>query len=205
MTLVALSERHVDALREFSNIGVGHAATALSQLIGKPVSMRVPKVNITAFHRVPEIVGGAETLVAGIHFRVMGNVTGDILVVFPEESARILMGLLLGKRVPAGAEWGENASSALTEIANILTSAYLGALGTLLGVTLIPSVPALACDMAGAIVDAALIEQSRAGDLSLLIETEFFETARAIRGHFFLLPDPASLRLIVDRIGEPRR
>jgi chemotaxis protein CheC len=86
MTLVALSERHVDALREFSNIGVGHAATALSQLIAKPVSMRVPKVNITAFHRVPEVVGGAETLVAGIHFRVMGNVTGDILVVFPEDA-----------------------------------------------------------------------------------------------------------------------
>ena len=203
MTLVALSDRQIDALREFSNIGVGHAATALSQLIRKPVSMRVPKLTVTPFRRVPEIVGGAETLVAGIHFRVMGNVTGDILVVFPEDSARALMELLLGKPVPAGGEWSESAASALKEIANILTSSYLNALGTLLGVTLIPSVPALACDMAGAIVDAALIEQSRSGDLALLIETEFFETARAIRGHFFLLPDPASLRLIFDRIGEP--
>ena len=122
MTLVALTHRHVDALREFSNIGVGHAATALSQLIGKPVSMRVPRVNITPFRRVPQIVGGAETLVAGIHFRVMGNVTGDILVVFPEECARMLMELLLGEPVPAGGEWGEKAASALTEIANILTS-----------------------------------------------------------------------------------
>lgn len=204
MMLGALTDRHVDALREFSNIGVGHAATALSQLIGKPVSMRVPRVNITPFRRVPQIVGGAEMLVAGIHFRVMGNVTGDILVVFPEECARMLMELLLGEPVPAGGEWGEKAASALTEIANILTAAYLGALGTLLGVTLIPSVPALACDMAGAIVDAALIEQSHGGDLALLIETEFFETARAIRGHFFLLPDPASLRLIFDRIAGPR-
>jgi chemotaxis protein CheC len=135
----------------------------------------------------------------------MGSVTGDILVVFPEDCARMLMELLIGKPVPAGGEWGENAASALTEIANILTSAYLSALGTLLGVTLIPSVPALAVDMAGAIIDAALIEQSRGGDLALLIETEFFETARAIRGHFFLLPDPSSLRLIFDRIGAPRR
>ena len=205
MTPVALSHRHVDALREFSNIGVGHAATALSQLIGKQVSMRVPKVNLTPFATVPEIVGGAELLVAGIHFRVMGNVTGDILVVFPEESARVLMELLLGKTVPPEEEWSETAASALTEIANILTSSYLNALGKLLSVTLIPSVPALAVDMAGAIIDAALIEQSRAGDLALLIETEFFETARAIRGHFFLLPDPASLRLIFDRIGASRR
>ncbi len=117
----------------------------------------------------------------------------------------MLTQLLLGKPIPLTGDWGEHAASALTEIANILASAYLSALGTLLGVTLIPSVPALACDMAGAIIDAALIEQSRTGDLALLIETEFFETAQAIRGHFFLLPDPASLRLIFDRIGEPRR
>jgi chemotaxis protein CheC len=204
MKLVALSHRHVDALREFSNIGVGHAATALSQLIGKQVTMRVPQVNITPFSQVPQIVGGAEQLVAGIYFRVMGHATGDILVVFPRDSAKVLMELLLGKPVSVDGDWSETAASSLTEIANILTSAYLNALGTLLGVTLIPSIPSLAYDMAGAILDTALIAQSRVGDLALLIETEFFETDRAIRGHFFLLPDPESLKLILDRIGAPR-
>ncbi|OGP82641.1 MAG: CheY-P-specific phosphatase CheC [Deltaproteobacteria bacterium RBG_13_65_10] len=204
MRLVALSHRQVDALREVSNIGVGHAATALSQLIGRQVSMRVPKVNIIPFSEVPKIVGGAELLVIGIYFQVLGDVTGDILVVFPEDSARALIGLLVNGKFDKNGEWSETAISSLNEIGNILASSYLNALGTLLGVTLIPSVPSLAYDMAGAILDTVLIEQSRVGDLALLIETEFFETKRSLRGHFFLVPDPASLALILDRIGARR-
>jgi chemotaxis protein CheC len=204
MRLVALSHRQVDALREVSNIGVGHAATALSQLIGRQVSMRVPKVNIIPFSQVSSIVGGAELLVVGIYFRVMGDVTGDILVVFPEDGARTLISLVLNGTTEKDGEWTETAVSSLSEIGNILASSYLNALGTILGVTLIPSVPSLAYDMAGAILDTVLIEQSCVGDVALLIETEFFETKRALRGHFFLVPDPASLALILDKIGAHR-
>ena len=44
-------------------------------------------------------------------------------------------------------------ASTLKEVGNILASAYLNALGSLLHMTLIPSVPLLAYDMAGAVVD----------------------------------------------------
>ena len=39
-----LSGEQLDALKEVANIGSGHAATSLSQLMNKKVMVRVPKI-----------------------------------------------------------------------------------------------------------------------------------------------------------------
>ena len=59
-------EIEFDVLTEIGNIGAGNATTALSQLINARIDMRVPKVDLLGFSELAEIVGGAETLVAGI-------------------------------------------------------------------------------------------------------------------------------------------
>lgn len=203
MTFSRLSEGQLDALKEISNIGMGHAATALSQLIGDSIYLRVPRVTVTDIAQVPELMGGAERVVAGIALRILGDARGNILLVFPRESAQRLLGCLL-RREETGLVLTEIGGSTLKEVGNILASAYLNALGSLLHMTLIPSVPMLACDMAGAVVDYVLIELSQAGDLALMVETEFHGVTpgtEAIKGHFFLLPDPASLSFILDAIG----
>ncbi len=79
----------------------------------------------------------------------------------------------------------------------ILAASYLNAISQMLKMVLIPSVPGLAYDMAGAVLDYILIELSQEGETALLIETEFVSESR-IKGHFFLLPDPESLRLILN-------
>ena len=100
--------------------------------------------------------------------------------------------------------WTEMSISALKEVGNILASAYLSALGNLLNKTLIPSVPLLAYDMAGAVVDHVLIELSQSGDFVMMIETDFGgepDQDLAIKGHFFLLPDPATLNIFLSDVG----
>ena len=92
----------------------------------------------------------------------------------------------------------------MKEVGNILASAYLSALGNLLNKTLIPSVPLLAYDMAGAVVDHALIDLSQSGDFAMMIETDFGgepDQGLAIKGHFFLLPDPATLNIFLSAVG----
>jgi chemotaxis protein CheC len=97
--------------------------------------------------------------------------------------------------------------SALKEVGNILASAYLSAIGNLLHRTLIPSVPMLAYDMAGAVVDYVLIDLSMGGNLALMVETDFSGEASLggrIRGHFFLMPDPQTLEIFLRVVaGEP--
>jgi chemotaxis protein CheC len=192
-----LSENDLDYLRELSNIGVGHAATALSQLIGRQVGMRVPKVSVAEFSSVPEIMGGSEKLVSGVYLRVLGDARGGILMILPEESSMALVNLLLKREEPPLSEmW----VSTVKEVGNILASAYLSVLGNMLDITLIPSIPSLAYDMVGSVVDLILIRLGEVGDTAFVFETEFYDIADDVKGHFFLLPDPESIDVLMEAV-----
>jgi chemotaxis protein CheC len=93
------------------------------------------------------------------------------------------------------------ARSVLQEVGNILASAYLNALGQLTGLVFLPSVPVFACDMVGAVVDTALIEQGEAGDVALVMETTFDVEGEALAGQMLLLPSPVSLERIFRAVG----
>ena len=198
-----LNSVQLDTLKEVSNIGMGHAATALSQMIGKRVNLTVPNVTITEISQVPEHLGGAEKMMVGITLQILGDARGSIMLLFPEESAHRLLCSLLGQQ-EKGLVMTEVSVSALKEVGNILASAYLSALGKLLNKTLIPSVPLLAYDMAGAVVDHVLIDLSQSGDFAMMVETDFGgepDQDLAIKGHFFLLPDPVTLNIFFSDVG----
>ena len=46
MTFTKLTEEHLDALREISNVGMGNAATALAQMVSDTVDLHVPSVTL---------------------------------------------------------------------------------------------------------------------------------------------------------------
>ena len=203
MPFLKLNNVQMDILKETSNIGMGHAATALSQMIGHPVKLRVPHVTITKISQVPEYLGGAEKMMVGITLQVLCDARGSILLLFPQESAHRLLCNLIGDQGKV-LIMNEVTISALKEVGNILASAYLSALGSMLHKTLIPSVPLLAYDMAGAVVDYVLIDLSKSSDLAMLVETDFIGESSsdlAIKGHFFLIPDPSTLDMFLDAAG----
>jgi len=198
-----LNNVQMDILKEISNIGMGHAATALSQMIGHPVQLRVPHITITEISQVPDYLGGAEKMTVGITLQILGDARGSIMLLFPQESAHRLLCQLLGEQSQA-LIMDEVTISTLKEVGNILASAYLSALGNMLHKTLIPSVPLLAFDMAGAVVDYVLIDLSKSSDLAMLVETDFTgepSSELTIKGHFFLLPDPSTLQIFLDAAG----
>jgi chemotaxis protein CheC len=55
--------------------------------------------------------------------------------------------------------------------------------------------------MAGAILSIILIQIGQMGDHALVIETEFTSAGGGVKGHFFLIPDPGSLNVILTAIG----
>lgn len=197
MNLSTLSPAQLDTLKEVSNIGMGHAATALSRMLHTRIDLRVPRIAMIEIGDILELVGGAEAEVAGIRLAMNGPTRGTLLLVFPGDSARGLLTRLLGVR--AAEPLDEMGASALKEVGNILASAYLVALGGMLGLPLLPSVPQLAWDMAGAVLDQIFGELGETGR-ALLVETEFHGEAslpEVIRGHFLILPDPATLEEIL--------
>ncbi len=199
--IMELSPVQLDALREIGNVGAGNSATALSQIINHRIDMNVPQVSIVPITDVPDLVGGPDVMVAGVFLRVYGAAPSNILFLLPQESAFYLVDMILGKPHGDTKTLDFMDESALMEIGNILAGAYLNALFNLTKLSLLPSIPALAMDMAGAILSVVLIQLGQMGDHALVIETEFQADEDGIKGHFFLVPDPGSLDTILTAVG----
>ena len=199
--ILELTPTQLDALREIGNVGAGNSATALSQIINHRIDMNVPEVSIVPLTEVPDLVGGPDVMVAGVFLRVYGAAPSNILFLLPQESAFYLVDMILGKPHGDTKTLDFMDESALMEIGNILAGAYLNALFNLTKLSLLPSIPALAMDMAGAILSVVLIQLGQMGDHALVIETEFQADEDGIKGHFFLVPDPGSLDTILSAVG----
>ncbi len=201
MVFPHLNEQKRDALREIGNVGMGQAATALSQLTGKTIHLEVPQVLLTDAAGISGYLGRETQTVVGIYLRMLGDAQGNILMVFPWENATRLLELLLCREVSGGASLSELELSALKEVGNILASAYLNALGETLHMTLIPSVPLMCIDRTGAVIATAFAEFDETGKVALILDTEFFSKDARVSGKFLLLPSPASLAGILAALG----
>ena len=56
----------LDVFREIGSIGVGNAATALSEVLGVKVKMKLPKVSIEGYDEAIASMGHPEDMVAAI-------------------------------------------------------------------------------------------------------------------------------------------
>lgn len=194
----------LDILKEIGNIGAGNATTALSQLINARIDMNVPKVAVLPFNELAEMIGGAETLVAGILFALEGDIDGMMLFVLRTNSAHMLVNQLIGCGQPPTPETGgfnEIEESALKEIGNIITGSYLSSISSLTNLRVVSSVPYLAVDMAGAILSVPAIEFGKMGDEALLIESQFKDMNVDISGYFILIPTMESYKRILNSLG----
>lgn len=192
---------YFDILSEIGNIGAGNATTALAQMIGSKVDMKVPKVELLEFSQVGEAMGGEEQLMAGIYQIVEGDINGSIMFLLEETSAITLISKLMGTpEVDNAGEFGEMELSALKEIGNIITGSYLSSLSTLTNLKIIASIPAISIDMCGSILSVPAIEFGAVGDKMLLIQTEFSDDVK-LTGFFILVPDLESYDKILSSLG----
>jgi len=191
----------LDVLKEVGNIGAGNAATALSRLLDKPVDMRVPTVTIMPFEQVADKVGGFEQVVVAVYMRVDGDAPGNMFFLIQQEAAKKLLGSLLVTDEKDRALFSEMEYSALAEIGNILGGSYLSSLADFTRLSMLPTVPAIAVDMAGAILSYGLLQSGEMGDSALLIDTTFLEGGESFAGHFFFIPDPESFDKIFTALG----
>lgn len=195
----SLKALQLDALREVANIGAGHAATALSQMINATIMISVPTINISRLEEVPPQVSAPEEPVAAVLMHMLGDLTGRTLLVFPKPTAVRLAELMLRRPTGSSSDLGDMEQSAIKEAGNILSSAYMNALSDFMGMLLLPSPPSLAVDMSNAVLTTAYLQFGSDRDYVFCVESEFYMTdsAERLRGFFLLLPDPASLQAIL--------
>lgn len=195
----SLKTIQLDALRETANIGAGHAATALSQMTGHTIMIKVPGITVSNMDELPTQFASDEEPVAAVLMHMLGDLSGRTVLVFPRPTVMRLAELMLRRPVGSSLALGELETSAIKEAGNILSGAYLNALSDFLGMILLPSPPSLVIDMSSAVLTSAFGEFSPDPDAILCVESEFLltEARQSLRGFFLLLPDPASLQVML--------
>ena len=193
------SDQYFDVLKEIGNIGAGNATTALAQLLQCKVDMKVPQIRLLDFSEVGAAIGGEEQLMAGVYLIVEGDITGSMMFLLEEKAAHSLVAKLMQSEETEG-DFTEMELSAMKEIGNIIVASYLNSLSALTGLLIMPSVPDLCIDMAGAILSVPAIEFGEIGDKILMIQTEFSDE-KSLNGYFILVPDLESYDKILSALG----
>ena len=196
----SLNSSIIDVLKEIGNIGAGNTATSLAKMLNKKVDMEVPQVKILEFADVPKLIGGEESLVTGVYFNLEGDLTGSFLFLLDEESALGLLNLMMPMEFK---EFDEMSNSALMEVGNILSGAYISSLAALTNLNISISVPSISYDMAGAILSVPAIQFGMVSDQVLIVENEFFDDDKddMISGYFLLVPDLESYDVLLKSLG----
>jgi chemotaxis protein CheC len=191
------NDAQVDALREVANIGCGHAANALSRLMGgRKVDLSVPRVQSGGANTVATLLEPDAPGVA-VSLGICGELQGTLLLVLPREDAGALESQLLGGQPAEQAE----RDSVVAEVANIAASACLSALGKLTGWKLMPTVPTL---RRGGTRDAlALAADGRAhSSHEVVLEARFLAASvPPVGGQLLLLLERESARSLLARLG----
>lgn len=196
-----MNSTYLDVLKEIGNIGAGNATTALAQMLQKKVDMMVPQAELLEFKEIGKLIGGEDTIMAGVYMVVEGDINGSMMFLLEKNSARHLVNQMLGGfGNPDSDEFGEMEISALKEIGNIMTGSYLNSLSDLTRMKIYPSVPEIAIDMAGAILSVPATEFGVLGDKILMIQTRFTDDIE-IDGFFILVPDIDSYQKILESLG----
>lgn len=202
MSLEQVTETYYDVLKELGNIGAGNAMTALSQMLQTKVDMKVPQVRLLEFSEVGEMMGGEELIMVGVFLGVEGDITGSMMFMVEEQTARHLIQKITMGMLPSGSEFEEMGLSAMKEVGNIITGAYLNSLSTLTNLKIFPTPPALTVDMAGAILSVPAIQFGIFGDKILLIQSQFHDEIQ-LDGYFILIPDMELYAKILTSLGLP--
>ncbi|HEX2985430.1 MAG TPA: chemotaxis protein CheC [Caproiciproducens sp.] len=201
VNLDKLNDMHLDVLKEIGNIGAGNAATSLSQMLNMEVDMTVPTVRILDINDAATALGGPENAVIGILAKLYGDIEGIMMFIIEQNFAKTVLASLLGVQDVSCDHLTDMELSAISEIGNIMISAYAGSISTLSQLNMKTSVPAVTVDMVGAILSVPAIEMSSVSDKIIFIQDDFLSNHNDVSANMMLVPSMDSLSRLMQKLG----
>ena len=186
--------RQEDALRELVHLGSAKAASMLARLVGD-VGVLVDVPSITEGHRwhLTWLFGGRDVNVVAACFAIEGEVSGELWWVLRREQA-VRLTQRLSRR--PGVEL-TNLNAALAEAANIVASACVSAISTMVHAHLLPSTPELHETTA-----ATLVGGEDESPAMTVLSAPFVSTnAPSFSGWLVLLLESSARAEVLQRLG----
>ena len=196
-----LSPIAIDCLQEIGNIGSGNAASSLSAMLSKTVSMNVPRVQVMDDQAVIDVMGGPEKIITAILVTFKGDIKGMMMFLLENAFAQIVVNTFMGKENIDVIQMDEADSSAVKEMGNIMAGAYLSALAAMAEFTVEMDPPSMTVDMMGALMSAPITTLNDVGDKVLFIDDGFKIDNVSIEANILLIPEMESLDILMKKLG----
>lgn len=199
------NSKQLDVFKEISTIGAGNAATSLSKLLKKNITMSVPIVKVLDFSQVGKVLGSEDEIVAGVVTPLAGDVKGMILFILKLDDALNVINTLTKQNYKGLESLDEYAISAIKETGSILSGTYISALSSLTKLKIACRYPNVSIDMAGAILSLPAISFATVSENCLYIDSNFLtkedDSSSNIKANIFLVPDADSFKNILQALG----
>ena len=191
----------IDQLKEIVNIVAGNSDTALAKMLNKRITMTVPDSFAGSIEKVHSEMIGNDEIVSAIFLRLNGDLNGAMLVTFTVKDA-VNLSKLLGQNATGITDLREFDKSALSEVGNVLLGTSANVLADFLQLRVEHSVPDMATDMQGAIMDSILVEIEDDVEHTLALEVGVGVEDEEINGKVYYLFDKASTKTLLERIKD---
>ncbi|MDI6638384.1 MAG: chemotaxis protein CheC [Bacillota bacterium] len=194
------------------------AASVLSDMIGRKIEMSVPDVCFVAREDISRVAKhSVEEPTIGVRIGLTGDVTGDVILIFPRPSAYRLVDILMGNEPGTTTSLTEMGGSALCEVGNLAGSFFLNSLAEATGLRAMPAPPVLDGEtLVSKMLEASVATRDASAGASetsgsgpgrtggrdaLVAQTVLTQSLESVEALFFIVPTNNSLATILNALS----
>ena len=196
-----LNATQLDVMREIGNIGAGNACTALSGLIGTPIDMSVPRIQLLGLDSTSEYLGGDDIEVLGIRIDVKADLTGMMYHIVNKRFAERIINTFYEKKLDSIGSIDEMDMSVISEMGNITSGAYANALATLSGYVVDIGTPTPGGKTIKEILRVPIETFGEVGDKILVVDEQFIIDSEKLTSNMILVLEKESLKKLFEKLG----
>lgn len=203
MNEIKINEIQMNILKKIEIKAANHAANALSKMIGHKININLINIKLIKLEEVPYVPENNEEQVVGIYFKLLEEIKGLSLIMFPKKSALSFIDIFSDKKFESiGIMESEFKKSILMEIGNITLGAFLTIISAKTGIIIIGSIPYIAEDTMGSLFNSSIAEIGLLSESTLMTEMEFIDGSKTLKGWLYLFSDFKSLGKIINTLGK---
>ncbi|MCL2037198.1 MAG: chemotaxis protein CheC [Oscillospiraceae bacterium] len=191
--IMAFLERNPDLFKEMGNIGMGHACTAVSHLLGIKVNRSIPAVWSLTRQEAAEFLMLFEGGSIGVKLSLHEDISGSILHIISLPFAAKLIDKFFSKEIKSLDDVDEISMSAVQEITNITTGSFVNSLSSMTGLFIDISTPKFCTDLKAEVLETA-------PEKLLMVENRFLLDAGSISSELIFMPNQDSLGVIAEKL-----
>ncbi|MBN1244074.1 chemotaxis protein CheC [Candidatus Bathyarchaeota archaeon] len=168
----AAEKKDLGIFLELGNIGAGHAATSLSEILQQQVEIDIPRIGTIPSNMLPKFYQSHNMPATAVYIHLMGKLECHFLFIFelPElkEITTLMTRSITQKECESSME-----SSAIEELGNILIGSFLTAISNFTGLNLISTPPMLIGAPFDSIINEFMVKLASASGDALVFDTCF--------------------------------